>query len=307
MAEPRKLTIKIRKPGEPVAAKPAPQAAPAPAPAPAAAAPAPAPVAEAPAPTPAPAAEPAMTPIPETPVATARAQIIGEQGAAEVASAPVTASADQAKRQTSRIELPPEITQPPVMVGSEDTTIKLKPVSQNATPESPETAQATKSKTARIALDSVLGGIQSDTPLANTTQKTIKLKRAVPAGGTKTVASSPIKPVTSAAGGEEKTIKLKRPTTLSLPKKDAPKPAEPELEQLESLDDDSFTTLPELNTTPAEESTGAKVFTIIGVVAAAFAIIATIALCIILQKQAASPNGDIPTGNTLHSLPFQRI
>lgn len=282
MAEPRKLTIKIRKPGEPIAAKPV-------APAPAAA------------PAPAPAAEPELTPIPEAPVA-----------AAPAASVPNAESAQQAKRQTSRIELPPEITQPSiavsqpsVSVGSEDATIKLKPVSQNATPESPEAAQATKSKTARIALDSVLGGIQSDTPLSNTTQKTIKLKRAVPAGGTKTVTSSPIKPIAPAAGGEEKTVKLKRPG-LTIPKKET-KPVEPELEQLESLDDDMLAPLPELNAAPAEESTGAKAFTIIGVIAAAFAIIATVALCIILQKQAASPNGDLPTGNTLHSLPFQRF
>lgn len=286
MAEPRKLTIKIRKPGETVAAKPMSPAAPAPAPA--APAPAPAPVAEAPAPTPA--AEPAMAPIPETPVSIAS----------------VAETAQQAKRQTSRIELPPEITQPPVMSGSEDVTIKLKPVSQATTPESPDAAQATKSKTARIALDTVLGGIQSDAPLANTTQKTIKLKRAVPAGGTKSVVSSPIKPITPAVTGEEKTVKLKRPVGLTLPKKDAPKPVEPELEQLESLDDDSLAPLPDL-AAPVAESAGAKAFTIIGVVAAAFAIIATIALCIILQKQAASPNGDLPTGNTLHSLPFQRI
>lgn len=285
MAEPRKLTIKIRKPGEPIAAKPA-------APAPAAAAPAPAPAAAEPAP--APAAEPELTPIPEAPVA-----------ATPAAPAPNPESAQQAKRQTSRIELPPEISQPPVMSGSEDATIKLKPVSQNATPESPEAAQATKSKTARIALDSVLGGIQSDTPLSNTTQKTIKLKRAVPAGGTKPVVSSPIKPIAPAAGGEEKTVKLKRPG-LTIPKKET-KPAEPELDQLESLDDDMLAPLPELNAAPAEESTGAKAFTIIGVIAAAFAIIATVALCIILQKQAASPNGDLPTGNTLHSLPFQRF
>lgn len=288
MAEPRKITIKLRKPGEPAAAKPATPAAPAAAPAPA---PAPAPAAAAPAPVPA--AEPAMTPVPETPAPAA------------AAPAPTAESAQQAKRQTSRIELPPEISQPPVMPASEETTIKLKPVSQNAVPESPEAAQATKSKTARIALDSVLGGIQSDTPLSNTTQKTIKLKRATPAGGTKTISSTPIKPIAPSAGGEEKTVKLKRPGGLTLPKKDAPKPAEPELETLESLDD--LAPLPELTPAPAQETTGAKVFTIIGLVAAVFSIIATVALCIILQKQGASPNGELPTGNTLHSLPFQRF
>lgn len=284
MAEPRKITIKIRKPGAPAAMLKKPTAAPAPAPAESATTPAP----ETP---PAP-AEPAMTPVPETPPAPA----------AEAAPAPD--SAQQAKRQTSRIELPPEITQPPVMPSGTENTIKLKPVSQNAVPESPEAAQATKSKTARIALDSVLGGIQSDTPMGNTTQKTIKLKRAVPAGTSKPLTSSPIKPIGS---GEEKTVKLKRPGSLSLPKKAPPPPAEPELEQLESLDDDMLAPLPELAAAPAQESAGAKAFTVIGLVAAVCAIGATVALCIILQKQAASPNGDLPTGNTLHSLPFQRF
>ena len=180
----------------------------------------------------------------------------------------------------------------------------------SATPAKEET-QAAKSKTARIALDSVLGGIQSNTPLANTTQKTIKLKRATPAGGAaKPKVSAPMASVT--AGGEEKTIKLKRPGTITLKKPGAAAAApaapadEPELEPLESLDDEGLTPLTDLPAAPvAEESKGAKVFTIITIVAACAALILTALTCLKLQKQAASPDGSVATGNTLHSLPFQ--
>ena len=182
----------------------------------------------------------------------------------------------------------------------EEPTIKLKPVEN--TPAAPD-AQATKSKTARIALDSVLGGIQTNTPLANTTQKTIKLKRATPVAH-KPAASAPMAPV--AEGGEEKTIRLKRPTTLSL-KKETPAPAtpaEPELEALEPLDEASLAPLP---AAPVQESKGAKAFTVIAIIAASVAIIVTLVLCGVMQKQAASPDGSPATGNTLHSLPFLRL
>ncbi len=304
MAEPRKITIKLRpvgakppvalkKPGAPAEAKPTPESTPE---APAAPeTPAPTPKAETPvAPV---AAEPEMTTLPETPVA----------------------PAEQAKRQTSRIELPPEITSTPMStptVESEATTIKLKPVSQAAatTPESPEAVQANKSKTARIALDSVLGGIQSNTPLANTTQKTIKLKRAGAPTPKPATASAPMQAASGAtpeAGSEDKTIKLKRPTTLGLKKPAAPAPVagapegDGELETLEPLEDLTPITMPTV--APAEESMGAKIFTITGIVAAAASIIITIALCVVLQRQAASANGEPPTGNTLHSLPFQQL
>ena len=199
---------------------------------------------------------------------------------------------------------------------AEEKTIKLKPVSATATPAKDET-QAAKSKTARIALDSVLGGIQSNTPLANTTQKTIKLKRATPPGGAaKPKASAPMTPVSGGEGGEEKTIKLKRPGTITLKKAPgpgapapAPKPAdEPELEQLENLDDADLTPLADLPPLPeAKESTGSKVFTIIAIVAACVALILTALTCLKLQQQAASPNGEEATGNTLHSLPFKAL
>lgn len=214
---------------------------------------------------------------------------------------PTPTPAEQAKRQTSRIELPREITQQPMSTGG-DATVRLKPISQTAAPAPEDNAQAAKSKTARIALDSVLGGIQANTPLANTTQKTIKLKRSVPSPAAKPTASAPMTPVTGNVG-EEKTIKLKRPAPLSL-KKDAPKPTgEPELEPLESLDE--LEELAPLPSAPVAESTGSKAFTIVGIVAAALSIIATIVLCVVLQKQAASPDGSPATGNTLHSLPFQ--
>lgn len=324
MAEPRKITIKLR----PVGAKPAaaakpeaPAGAAAPTPAPAAAPePAVAPVAEAPAPE-APAATPAAPEAdkrqtarvdlppevaqPETPAAAVPPKpskptiVIKKVGAATPAPAP---AAEQAKRQTSRIELPPEITQQPMNPQGE-ATVRLKPISQTATPAPEDNTQAAKSKTARIALDSVLGGIQSNTPLSNTTQKTIKLKRSVPSPTAKPAASAPMASV-GAATGEEKTIKLKRPAALGL-KKDAPKPeAEPALEALESLDE--LEELPAVSA-PVAESAGAKAFTIVGIIAAALSVIATIVLCVVLQKQAASPNGAEATGNTLHSLPFQRF
>lgn len=324
MAEPRKITIKLR----PVGAKPAAVAKPeTPA---AAAAPTPVPVA---------ASEPDVVPaagasVDETPVTpasapeeakrqTARVElppevaqpeapasatppktskptiVIKKVGAAASSPVPV---AEQAKRQTSRIELPPEITQQP-MNSQGEATVRLKPITQTAAPASEDNTQAAKSKTARIALDSVLGGIQSNTPLANTTQKTIKLKRSVPSPMAKPVASAPMASVGEATG-EEKTIKLKRPAALGL-KKDAPKPeAEPVLESLESLDE--LEELPPV-TAPVAESAGSKAFTVVGIVAAALSVIATIVLCIVLQKQAASPNGAGATGNTLHSLPFQRF
>lgn len=305
MAEPRKITIKLR----PVGAKPAgaPKAE--------------APAAGAAAPAPESATPPAETPAPvvaETAGEQAKHQTARVELPPEVAPPPAPASkptivlkkvgapapeppaAEQAKRQTSRIELPPEIAQQPMSAGGE-ATVKLKPISQTAVPAPEENVQAAKSKTARIALDSVLGGIQSNTPLANTTQKTIKLKRSIPSPTVKPAASAPMASVGDVAG-EEKTIKLKRPATLGL-KKDAPKP-EPEMEALESLDELEELT-PTMMPPPAVESTGAKAFTIIGIVAAAFSIIATIVLCIVLQKQAASPDGSPATGNTLHSLPFQ--
>ena len=76
-----------------------------------------------------------------------------------------------------------------------------------------------------------------------------------------------------------------------------------QLESLESLDD-----LPAMPTAaPVAESTGAKIFTIIGIISAVASIIVTAAVCLILQKHAASPNGTPATGNTLHSLPFERV
>lgn len=273
MAEPRKITIKLR----PVGAKPA--GAPTP-----------------PAPPAAPAAAPAAP-------------------AAEVG----TEAAQQAKRQTSRIELPPELIQQPMNAASatpappaeppadagKEAAVTLKPISSDAAPAKEET-QAAKSKTARIALDSVLGGIQANAPLANTTQKTIKLKRATPTPSLKPKASAPMAPVGAKPADEEKTIKLKRPATLSLKRDAAPAPAaEPELEPLENLDDVPLAPLDGTPAAPVQESTGAKVFTIISVVAACASIIVTLILCIILQKQAASPDGSPATGNTLHSLPFK--
>ena len=292
MAEPRKITIKLR----PVGAKP-PAAKPAGAPAAAAPEPTTPPAAEAPAaPTPPPAAPAAEAPAP--PATTAEAP---SAAPTPVPAAEGTPAAQAAKRQTSRIELPPEIASQPMNAGDEP-TIKLKPVEN--TPAAPD-AQATKSKTARIALDSVLGGIQTNTPLANTTQKTIKLKRPSVATARKPAASAPMSPV--ADGGEEKTIKIKRPTTLSL-KKDAPAtPAEPELETLEPLSENDLAPLPEVHFGPAQESKGARIFTVIAVVAACLAIIATLVLCGVLQMQAAPVAGEPATGNTLWSLPFNRL
>jgi hypothetical protein len=250
------------------------------------------------------------------PAAEAPAAPAAEVPAAETPAAPAAEeAAQQAKRQTSRIELPPELTDKPMSEGGEAKAIELKPISETAA-EASENPQAAKSKTARIELDAVLGGIQTNTPLANTTQKTIKLKRAVPAGGAKPTTSAPIGSAPAAPTGtasEAPTIKLKRPTSLSL-KKDAPapaaadKPAEPELESLDSLESleplDDMTMMPLV---PAEESAGKKAFTAIAIAAAALGIIATIILCVILQKHAASPDGSAPTGNTLHSLPFERF
>ena len=344
---PRKITIKLKPVGAKpavVVPKPAPAAAaPTPAPAPEVPVePTPAPVAEVPVePTPAPVAEVPMEPIPapapeatlepltelepipaEAPAAPAPAAPkitlkkplkVGVAPAAP-AEAPATPAAEEApaqlaKRQTSRIELPAEITQAPMSDSSEAPTIKLKPISETAS-EAPENPQAAKSKTARIELDAVLGGIQTNTPLANTTQKTIKLKRATPAAAPKPTASAPMSSVAAAPAdaAEAPTLKLKRPGAPAL-KKDAPKPAaaEPELEQLESLDDLDMTPLAGMPAGPVEESTGAKIFTIIAVAAAAVAIIVTILLCGILQKHGASPDGSEPTGNTLHALPFERL
>ena len=234
---------------------------------------------------------------------------IPEVSAAEVAQ--------QAKRQTSRIELPPEITQKPMNDASEAETIKLKPISEVAK-EATENPQAAKSKTARIELDSVLGGIQANTPLSNNTQKTIKLKRAAPAAPKPTVSApmgaTPAAPEAPAAdGAEAPTIKLKRPGAgLGLKKDAAPAPApaaEPELESLDSLEslDDLDLTSPSMNAMPAAESAGMKAFTVAAMCIAVASIIVTLMLCYVLQKHAASPDGSAPTGNTLHSLQMERL
>jgi hypothetical protein len=201
---------------------------------------------------------------------------------------------------------------------SEAETIKLKPISEVAT-EASENPQAAKSKTARIELDSVLGGIQANTPLSNNTQKTIKLKRATPAvskptvsapmGGATPAAPAPAAP---AAGGDAPTIKLKRPGAPVGLKKDTPAPApaaEPELESLdtlESLDDMDMAPLTGVDM-PAVESTGMKAFTIVAMCIAVASIIVTLMVCYVLQQHAASPDGSAPTGNTLHSLQMERL
>lgn len=96
------------------------------------------------------------------------------------------------------------------------------------------------------------------------------------------------------------TLGLKK--NIGAPKAEEAEPME-QLESLESLDD-----LPAMPpAAPVAESTGAKVFTIVGIVAAVASIIVTAALCLVLQKHAASPNGTPATGNTLHSLPFGRL
>lgn len=318
--EPRKkITIKLR----PAGARPASAAAPAPASAPA---PAPAAPANAPVEASAPATPPAPPPAPEA-AAPAPAPEAPAAPAAEAAPAPtpaatpdgMAAASQQAKRQTSRIELPPELTDKPMAADAEAATIKLKPISQTATPEkaeTPEAVQAKKSKTARIELDSVLGNIQSNAPLSNTTQKTIKLQRQVRPAAPKPTTSAPMASVAGGAAGdaaEAKTIKLARPggapkPTLGLKKNvGAPKAEEAEpMEQLESLE--SLDDLPAMPTAaPVVESTGAKIFTIIGIISAVASIIVTAAVCLILQKHAASPNGTPATGNTLHSLPFERV
>ena len=73
---------------------------------------------------------------------------------------------------------------------------------------------------------------------------------------------------------------------------------------MEPLDEASLAPLP---AAPVQESKGAKAFTVIAIIAASVAIIVTLVLCGVMQKQAASPDGSPATGNTLHSLPFQRL
>lgn len=291
---PRKITIKLRPVGAkaaPAAATPAAAAAPTPPPAAPVAAPEVAPAA--------PAAAPEVAAKVETPAA-------APAPTPDMVEIPPEEMAQQAKRQTSRIELPPEMVNQPMNAEPEAPTIKLKPISANAH-EAPENPQAAKSKTARIELDAVLGGIQTNTPLANTTQKTIKLKRATPTTTAKATTSAPIAPVADkpAGGTEAPTLKLQRPIL----KKDAPKPAaaEPELEQLEPLEDLDLSPLPEVASAPVVESTGAKAFTIVAIVAAVAASIAAAIVCGIIQKHAASPDGSPATGNTIHSLPFERL
>ncbi|MEG1480039.1 MAG: hypothetical protein RSD41_03425 [Kiritimatiellia bacterium] len=271
MAEPRKITIKLR----PVGARPVATAA-----------------------TSVPTAAEVMP-------AAAPESVSAPMAATEVATdeVPVENVAQQAKRQTSRIELSPEMM--PISRGGNE-TVKLRPVSASAEPV-PSDSQAAKSKTARIALDTVLGGIQTNAPFENTTQKTIKLKRSTPTAP-KPTTSAPMSPVPDAvAPSEEKTIKLRRPT-LSL-KKDAGKASDEEatLEPLDSLPDDGLEPLDESFSLSQPQAPQSKVMTIIGIVAAAASILVLLALGFVLQKQAASPDGSDATGNTLHSLPFNHF
>ena len=322
MAEPRKITIKLRS----VGAKPAIGVKPATAPA----ASAPTPAAEPPAPPPAPAPEtppattvptPSAATIPPPPVEASAPEAKGAGLPSAVQAPPAapeakpatpsapSATAEQAKRQTSRIELPPEITQQPMAGGDAEPTIKLKPISQTAKPAE-ENPQAAKSKTARIALDSVLGGIQADAPLSNTTQKTIKIKRPSESAAPKPTLSKPMTPVGEATPpSEQKTIKAVKRPSLSLNKTPPKKPeaaSDDGMESLEELED--LSSIPEMPALPAQESAGAKAFTIVGIVAAAIGLILTIVTCIVMQKQAAKPyEGAENTPNTLHSLPFSRF
>lgn len=311
---PKKLTIKLR----PVGSKPAAPAAPAAAPAPEPVAAPEAPIAEMPpvadapaAPAAAPAPEP--TPAPEAPAAAPIGIKLRPVGAPTPAPETdlTSEAAQQAKRQTSRIELPPEIASTP-MNAQEASTIRLKPISQAAEPAKDD-PQASKSKTARIALDSVLGGIQANTPLANTTQKTIKLKRAAtPATPAAATPSTPMAPV----GAEDKTIKLAKPAGISIkkpaglslkkPAAEAAPAADNDLESLDSLE--SLDDLPPIADVPvATESGVSKAFTIIGTIAAVAVIVIGIMTWMVFQKQANSPDGSQPTGNTLHSFAMKRF
>ncbi len=336
MAEaPRKLTIKLRpvgaKPAEatppPAAATPAPAAEPTPAPEPMPAAPADEtlePIAELPeedittART-IPLKKPTATPAPTIELPTAKAEDIAEARTIPLkkATPPAALSGEQAKRQTSRVQLPEGLLSDAEQAKRQTSRMELdgdlKPVSEVPTEEKPD-PQAAKSKTARIALDSVLGGIQANSPLSGTTQKTIKLKRASAAPAKPTV-SAPMPSASAApAGDTDKTIKLKKPgVTLKKPgvtlkKPDAPAPADEGLEALDTLEPlDDIATLEPTAVPKAEESLVTKIFTIAAIAAAVVGIVLCIVTCMVIQKQAASPDGSAPTGNTLHTLSFQRM
>lgn len=280
--KPRPMTIRLKstKPGgaaipgvklsTPAAEEPAP-AAPAPAPAPAE------PVA----------AEPVLEPI--------TAEALEPVPAAEAPAPEPTIKASQ----TSRIPLS-EIIADTTMSGetiAENPTIKLKPVSsatQNIPAEalkeaSPEQQQAAKSKTARIALDSVLSGIDTKNTVGSATQKTIRLKRpgGIPTGGP----AAPAAP--AAVSDDSKTVKIKRPG-ITLKKASA----EPELTPIENLDDVAMMPLTDIPAPVGKDNQAFSVIALIACVVTIFLSGATL-LCLGSQNFGKSP---VPDANTLYSL-----
>ncbi len=249
--------------------------------------------AEAPAPAPA-AEEPVLEPIPE-PVS---AEALEPAPAADSPSKTAAIKASQ----TSRISLS-DIISDTTMSGdaiADSPTLKLKPVgssTQNIPAEalkeaSPEQQQAAKSKTARIALDSVLSGIDAKST-AGATQKTIRLKRpgGITAGGPAPAVPTPMTPASTADDG--KTVKIKRPGTITL-KKAA---ADPELTPIENLDDVAMTALTDISA-PAGKDNAA--FSLVALVACVATLIVGIITLMCLGNQAFGTDPD-PDGNTLYS------
>lgn len=154
------------------------------------------------------------------------------------------------------------------------------------------TNQAAKSKTARIALDSVLSGINGESPLSGSIPaKTIKLKRMTPTAD-------------SSTGSSAATIKIKRPGASSgIALKKAPIASVSTEAELSLIDDLDMTNLAELSNVSVPQATENKAFTVIAIIAASITLLVTGALIFCTGAQTGSPDGN-PTGNTLSSISF---
>lgn len=258
-------------------------------------------------------------PAAETPAAPVAAAPVAAEPVAEAPVPPtdaVAAVANEAKSKTACIPLAPETVAQATAdaaaapaAPAEGETPELKPLSsatQNIPTEAlqeatPEQRQAAKSKTARIALDSVLGGIAAAAPMGGSTQKTIKLKRMQPT--TVTTTSKTATPIPTASSDSKPTIKLRGTTPKVTLKKDAAGAA-PEMEELETLDESEMSPISGQTAAPVAEPN--KAFSIIAIITGVAAVLVVAVLICCMGSQAGTPGG-APTANTLGSLPFDPL
>ena len=236
--------------------------------------------------------EPVADAAPAAPVVEAAAPVVE----------PVVPVADEA---AATVKLKPVETAPAAAEGEYEPmkTVKLKPVAAPAAPAPSATAsivppseaqaQAAKSKTSRISLESAVG----IAPGGNEQPKTIRLKRpiglarpaaaapaAAPAGNGKTSRLPDDVAPQADTAAVPKTLKIKKPTAAAPVKT----PGEKAMENAENEADDTFAGLTPLTDIPAPKESSVMLGVSIGV--GAVAAIVIILLCLCLGSQAMGPD-----------------